>query len=176
MMSEFLCCACLRTELRATPPPSASKTTRRSFLRDNQRKISHLSENRSKDGAFVAPTRFASVGHCRTLADRRATPSICQMAYSDWVVNPGRIGHMPVQKITFGEMRKSGASGVIVFCSDSRCAHSVKLSADCWPDKLRLSDIEGLFVCKVCGNRGATVRPDFNDLRTKAVPEQPRTI
>ena len=78
---------------------------------------------------------------------------------------------MPVQKITFGDMQKSGASGVIVFCCDSRCGHSVKLSADCWPDKLRLSDIEGLFVCEVCGNRGANVRPDFK----KAVPDQPRT-
>ena len=97
------------------------------------------------------------------------------MAYSNWVVILGRIGRMPVQKITFGDMRKSGASGVIVFCSDSPCAHSVKLSADCWPDNLRLSHIEGLFVCKVCGNRGANVRPDFNNLRTKAVPEQLRT-
>jgi hypothetical protein len=68
---------------------------------------------------------------------------------------------MPDEKFTFGAMRELGASGVIVFCSDCRCAHSVKLSADCWPDHLRLSDIESLFVCKVCGNRGADVRPDF---------------
>jgi hypothetical protein len=82
---------------------------------------------------------------------------------------------MPDEKFTFGAMRESGASGVIVFCSDDRCAHSVKLSADCWPDRLRLSDIESLFVCEVCGNRGADVRPNFGGLRTKAVPEQPRT-
>jgi hypothetical protein len=82
---------------------------------------------------------------------------------------------MPDAKFTFGEMRELGASGVIVFCGDHRCAHSVKLSADCWPDHLRLSDIESLFVCKVCGNRGADVRPDISGLRRKAVPEQPRT-
>ena len=82
---------------------------------------------------------------------------------------------MADEQFTFGAMRKSGASGVIVFCSDDRCAHSVKLSADCWPDRLRLSDIESLFVCEVCGNRGADVRPDFSGLRTTAVPEQPRT-
>jgi hypothetical protein len=82
---------------------------------------------------------------------------------------------MADEQFTFGAMRKSGASGVIVFCSDNRCAHSVKLSADCWPDRLRLSDIESLFVCEVCGNRGADVRPDFGGLRTTAVPEQPRT-
>jgi hypothetical protein len=81
---------------------------------------------------------------------------------------------MQDEKFTFGAMRGLGASGVIVFCSDYRCAHSVKLSADCWPDHLRLSDIESLFVCKVCGNRGAQVRPDFSDLQRKAVPEQAR--
>jgi hypothetical protein len=82
---------------------------------------------------------------------------------------------MPDEKLTFGAMQASGASGVIVFCSDDRCAHSVKLSADCWPDHLRLSDIESLFVCEVCGNRGADVWPDFGGLRRKAAPEQPRT-
>ena len=81
---------------------------------------------------------------------------------------------MPDQKFTFREIRELGASSVVVFCSDDRCAHSVKLSADCWPGHLRLSNIESLFVCKVCGNRGADVRPDFSGLR-KAVPERPRT-
>ena len=65
------------------------------------------------------------------------------------------------QKITFGEMRESGVSCVTVFCSDYRCAHSVALSADRWPDHVRLSDIEPQFVCKACGRRGADVRPDF---------------
>jgi len=87
----------------------------------------------------------------------------------------GRVRRMADEQFTFGAMRKSGASGVIVFCSDDRCAHSVKLSTDCWPDHLRLSDIESLFVCEVCGNRGADVRPDFDGLRKKAVREQPRT-
>lgn len=65
-------------------------------------------------------------------------------------------------KITFGNMRAAGASGVVVFCSDHKCAHSVKLDADCWPDSLRLSDIEQQFVCRVCGRRGADVRPDYH--------------
>jgi hypothetical protein len=65
------------------------------------------------------------------------------------------------QKITFGEMREAGVTRVDVFCSDYRCAHSVNLSADRWPDHLRLSDIEPHFVCKACGKRGADVRPDF---------------
>ena len=41
------------------------------------------------------------------------------------------------QKITFGEMREFG---VVVFCADYRCSHSIALPADRWPDILRLSD------------------------------------
>jgi hypothetical protein len=66
------------------------------------------------------------------------------------------------QKITFGEMRESGVFRIDVFCSDYRCSHSTRLSADRWPDHVRLSDIEPQFVCKACRKRGADVRPDFH--------------
>ncbi|MBR0798103.1 hypothetical protein JQ615_22175 [Bradyrhizobium jicamae] len=66
------------------------------------------------------------------------------------------------QKITFGEMRTAGVRGVIVYCSDYQCSHSIALIADRWGDDLRLSDIEPRFVCTVCGKRGADVRPNFN--------------
>jgi hypothetical protein len=46
------------------------------------------------------------------------------------------------QKITFGEMREMGVRGVLIYCADYHCSHSVALSADRWPDDLRLSDIE----------------------------------
>jgi hypothetical protein len=69
-------------------------------------------------------------------------------------------GMRPV-KITFGEMREMGVRGLIVFCADYRCGHSVTLSADSWSDDLRLSDIEPRFICGACGRRGADVRPDF---------------
>jgi hypothetical protein len=36
------------------------------------------------------------------------------------------------------------------------------ISADHWPDDLRLSDIEPRFVCRACGKRGADARSDFN--------------
>jgi hypothetical protein len=65
-------------------------------------------------------------------------------------------------KITFGEMRASGVRGVLVYCSDFRCSHSVALSAYRWPDEIRLSDLEQRFVCDACGKRGADIRPDFN--------------
>lgn len=66
------------------------------------------------------------------------------------------------EKITFGEMRLIGVRGLIVYCSDYTCSHSVHLNADRWSDDLRLSDIESRFTCQSCGIRGADVGPDFN--------------
>ena len=66
------------------------------------------------------------------------------------------------QKITFGEMRQMGVRGILIYCRDHRCSHSTAMSADQWPDDVRLSDIEDRFVCQKCGKRGADVRPDFN--------------
>jgi hypothetical protein len=65
-------------------------------------------------------------------------------------------------KITFAQMRNSGVRGILVYCSDYRCSHSIAISGDVWPDDVRLSDIEPRFVCTACGKRGADVRPDFN--------------
>jgi hypothetical protein len=57
-------------------------------------------------------------------------------------------------------MRESGVRGVLIYCSDYKCSHSIAISADRWPDDVRLSDIDR-FVCTVCGRRGADIRPDF---------------
>jgi hypothetical protein len=61
-------------------------------------------------------------------------------------------------KITFGEMRDQGIRDLVVYCADFKCSHSIQMSADRWPDHVRLSDIEPLFVCQACGKRGADVR------------------
>jgi hypothetical protein len=66
------------------------------------------------------------------------------------------------QKITLGEMRSSGVRGLLIYCADYRCSHSVAISADRWPDDVQLSDLEARFACKVCGKPGADVRPNFN--------------
>ena len=63
------------------------------------------------------------------------------------------------QKITFAEMRESGVTAVLIYCSDFRCSHSVEMLADHWPNDVRLSDIESRFVCTACGRKGADVRP-----------------
>ena len=77
---------------------------------------------------------------------------------------------MRPQKITFGEMRDMGVRGVLVYCADYHCSHSVALSADHWPDEMRPSDIEPRFVCAACGKRGADVQPDFNWNSSPAPP------
>ena len=66
------------------------------------------------------------------------------------------------QKISFGELRASGVRDVLIYCRDHHCSHHVEISADQWPDHVRLSDIEPGFVCNACGKRGAEVRPKFS--------------
>jgi hypothetical protein len=74
------------------------------------------------------------------------------------------------QKITLGEMRASGIRGLLIYCADYKCSHWIRISADQWPDDVRLSDLEGRFVCAACGKRGADVRPDFDWHLKKPVP------
>jgi len=66
------------------------------------------------------------------------------------------------EKITFGEMREMGVRDLLIYCADYKCSRSITVNADQWPDDVGLSDIEGRFVCKACGKRGADVRPDFH--------------
>ena len=66
------------------------------------------------------------------------------------------------QKIRFAEMRDMGVRGILVYCADYQCLHSIAISGDAWPDDVGLSDIEDLFVCKASRKRGANVRPDFS--------------
>jgi hypothetical protein len=65
-------------------------------------------------------------------------------------------------KITFAEMRDMGIPGILIYCADYRCSHSLAISGDAWPDDVRRADIGPRFICKTCGKRGADVRPDFN--------------
>jgi hypothetical protein len=78
----------------------------------------------------------------------------------------GHVRPCPPAKITFAEMRESGARGLLIYCSDYHCSHSLAISGDAWPDDVRLFDLEPPFVCGACGHSGAGVRPDFNWNRT----------
>jgi hypothetical protein len=78
----------------------------------------------------------------------------------------GRIGRMQrAQKITLGEMRQSGPTRLIVYCSDYKCAHSVVIDAGRWGDDVRISELEPKFTCWACGHRGADIRPLFVQAR-----------
>lgn len=51
--------------------------------------------------------------------------------------------------------------------SNYRCGRTIRLSAKCWPNDMRLSEIEQRFVCQACGSRGADVRPDYGGAKMK---------
>jgi hypothetical protein len=61
----------------------------------------------------------------------------------DWerLCGPGRAFRRMKRpkKITFGEMRSSGVRGVLIYCADYKCSHSIAISADQWPDHVLLS-------------------------------------
>ena len=65
-------------------------------------------------------------------------------------------------KISFGDMRAQGVRGLLIYCADYRCSHSIAINSDHWPDDARLSDIDPRFICGACGHRGADGRSDFN--------------
>jgi hypothetical protein len=44
------------------------------------------------------------------------------------------------QKMTLGEMRLTGLRKLLVYCGDYKCGHSIAISADLWPNHVRLSD------------------------------------
>jgi hypothetical protein len=64
---------------------------------------------------------------------------------------------MRLQKITFGEMREMGVQGVLVYCADYRCGHSVAMNADRWPDDVRLSYIEPRFLWQTWEQRSGRI-------------------
>ena len=76
------------------------------------------------------------------------------------------------QKITLGEMRAMGVHGLLVYCSDYHCSHSVTISADRWPQDVTLSDLEAQSVCQACSNRG-DLRPDFNWYQNERASARP---
>jgi hypothetical protein len=58
--------------------------------------------------------------------------------------------------------------GLLIYCSDYHRSHWTAISADRWPDDVRLSDNEPRFICQACGRRGADVRPDWQSAEAYA--------
>jgi hypothetical protein len=77
-------------------------------------------------------------------------------------------------KITFGEMRSSGARGVLVYCSDYKCSHSTAINADQWSNDVRLSDIEPRFTCQDFGRKEAARRTTIFRTIEGTLPRSPK--
>lgn len=82
-----------------------------------------------------------------------------------------KAAHARSVKITFGEMRSGGGptAGILVYCVDYQCGHCVAISADQWPDDMRLSDVEPRFICRAGGKRSADVQPHFQPAKMGTV-------
>jgi hypothetical protein len=56
-----------------------------------------------------------------------------------------------VNNSSIGPAKMSDVRGLLVYCADYRCSHSIAISGDGWPDDdVRLSDIEARFVYRAC--------------------------
>lgn len=53
---------------------------------------------------------------------------------------------------------KMAVRGILIYCADCHCSHSMAIGADQRPDDVRLADLEPWFIYKACGKRGANVR------------------
>jgi hypothetical protein len=67
------------------------------------------------------------------------------------------------QKITLAEMRAAGVRGLLIYCSDYHCSHWTTLSADRWPDDVRLSDLVPLFNVAPAGRSSTSSAPTRRD-------------
>jgi hypothetical protein len=56
-------------------------------------------------------------------------------------------------------MRSAGVRGLLIYCSDFRCSYWTAISGNRWPDEVRLSDIEPLFVRRGCGQASLRAPP-----------------
>ena len=76
-------------------------------------------------------------------ARRLSTPILSGSAHPGRPRSPARTAmtNYP-RKISFGELRETGVDTVLIYCRDHHCTHHVTVSADRWPDHVRLSDIE----------------------------------
>jgi hypothetical protein len=54
----------------------------------------------------------------------------------------------PVQR---SEIRDTGVRGILIYCADYHCSHSLAISGDRRPDDVRLSDIQDRFARAPCG-------------------------
>jgi ribosomal protein L37E len=76
------------------------------------------------------------------------------------------VGTHLARAATLGEMRSLGLHSLDIICT--ACGHHTTFKVDEWPDELPMRAFGPHIECKKCGHRGASVRPDWTQLR--AVP------
>jgi hypothetical protein len=70
-------------------------------------------------------------------------------------------------KITFAEMREMSVRGLLIYCADYRCSHSIAISGEPGPMMPSCPISRSGSPVGFCGKRGADVRPDFNGARRR---------
>ena len=98
-------------------------------------------------GASVFSAAIA-LNNCRHCQNMRPEMPIFQLELSRVQrrpLRPASITPIPIltrpTKITFAEMREVGVRGLLVYCQDFHCSHSLAISGDPWPDDVRLADL-----------------------------------
>ena len=71
----------------------------------------------------------------------------------------------PLAPMTLGNIRENGVRSLIVHCSNVTCRHEAILSVDAYGDDVSVSSLGPRMRCQRCGQRGADVRPNWNERR-----------
>jgi hypothetical protein len=65
--------------------------------------------------------------------------------------------------MSLGNMRRLGPRSLIVTCT--ACGHHTAFNVDEWPNEILVPSFGPHIACEKCGHLGASVRPDWTQLR-----------
>jgi hypothetical protein len=65
--------------------------------------------------------------------------------------------------MTLGNMRENGVRSLLVTCSNVTCRHEKIVDVDAYGDDLFVPSFGPKMRCERCGQRGADVRPNWNE-------------
>ena len=65
--------------------------------------------------------------------------------------------------MTLGNMRANGVRSLIAWCSNVNCRHEAVVNVDSQTDALFVPSLGPRMRCERCGQRGAEVRPNWNE-------------
>jgi hypothetical protein len=70
--------------------------------------------------------------------------------------------------MTIGNMRANGVRSLIVICTNVTCRHEAIVNVDGQSDAAFVPALSRLMRCQQCGQRGADVRPNWNERNARA--------